>query len=189
MQWILKPFYKWTLQCLKEESSFKVKFKNKSQKHKLKKKKKRSRLVYWAPHMLKCSSLGKLWTVSDHLPGEWSLLLDDIWASALVSLIIFRTSLIEGRFSGPSATQAIAMFRSAWSFSSDVSLLEVGSSPDSVSSSRTDRTHLGISEPCSWTRSWKGVLPVRSSKRRTPKLYTSAGWVAGFLMSRHSGAL
>lgn len=142
-------------------------------------------------HMLKCSSLGKLWTVSDHLPGEWSLLFDDTWASALVSLIIFNTSLIVGLFSGTSEIHAIAMFRSAWSFSSDASFPEAGSSPDpdSVSSSRTDRTHLGMSEPCSWTRSWKGVFPVRSSRRSTPKLYTSAGWVGGLLMLRHSGAL
>ena len=139
--------------------------------------------------MLKCSSLGKLWTVSDHLPGEWSLLLDETRASALASLIILKTSLIDGRLSGVSETQAIAMFTRAWSFSSAASLPEAGSSPDSVSSSRTDRTHLGISGPCSWTRSRKGVLPVRSSNRSTPKLYTSAGWVDGFRTSRISGAL
>lgn len=121
-------------------------------------------------HMLKCSSLGKLWTVSDHLPGEWSLLFEETWASALVSLIIFNTSLIAGRFSGKSETQAILIFKRAPSFSSEVSFPEEGSSPDSVSSSRTDLTHLGISDPCSWTRSWKGVFPVSSSNSNTPKL-------------------
>ena len=139
-------------------------------------------------HMLWCSSLGRLWTVSDHLPGEWSLLLEETWASALVSRIILSTSVISGRFSGAKVTQAIAMLSRAPSFSSEVSFPELPS-PDSVSSSLTDLTHLGMSEPCSWTRSWNGVFPVSSSNRRTPKLYTSAGWVRGRLLSRHSGAL
>lgn len=119
-------------------------------------------------YIVNCSSLGKLWIVSDHLPGEWLLLFDDKCASTLASLIILTTSLAAGRFSGTAATLATAISRRAPIFSSDPSLLDAGSSPDSVSASRMDRTHPDMSGPCSCMKSWKGVFPVRSSSRRIP---------------------
>ncbi|RWW50097.1 hypothetical protein BHE74_00043673 [Ensete ventricosum] len=105
-------------------------------------------------------SLGKLCTMSDHLPVKWLLLLDETTTSARASLVIRSTSCIGNHFSILIIMHATMMFSSAISFSLDTLFPDdLGSLLESFYSSHFEWPHGGMSASCFPSRSWKGGPP------------------------------